>query len=508
MSWREYFFAFLTFNTIGMLFLFFLFRWQHFFDPTIANWPSDTAFNAAISFVTNTNWQSYVPETDISWIVQTLGITTQQFLSAAGGLCLFSALARAFRNEGMQFLGNFWQDLVRGSFFLLLPLALIFAPILIITGVPQSFGHASYTTLDQSHIRKVHLGMCASQVAIKQLGTNGGGSFAANSAHPLENPSPLSTLLELGAILLIPMALCRTFGEMVGVQRQGKLFFFVMVTLFVLFTALLLAAELQENPTIPAHSVSMFQATGNMEGKECRIGPFWSALWAASTTATSNGSVCCCHSSLLPLAGAVSVIFMQLGEVVFGGIGTGMITAIAFLLIAIFSAGLMVGRTPEYLGKKIEVDEMRLVILIAIFPAALALLSTAAAVGWAAGRASLSSTNAHGFTEALYAFCSAAANNGSAFQGLGSNTPFYNIVTGLVIYLCRFFPAGMTLALAHLLSKKRKIASSAGTLPTDTIAFGLWFGFVIIILGALNFLPAITLGPLVEHMSLFFPLQT
>lgn len=507
MSWKEYLFAFLSFNTLGIFVLFILFRWQHAIDPSVANWPADTAFNAAISFVTNTNWQSYVPETNMGWVAQTVGITTQQFVSAASGVTILCALARAFRNEGSQLLGNFWQDLVRSSLFLFLPLALLLAPLLVATGVPQSLGHATYTTLDQSHIRKVRLGMCASQVAIKQLGTNGGGCFVANSAHPLENPSPISNLLELFSILVIPMALCRAFGEMVGAPRQGTLFVCVMIVIFTLLTALALFAESQENPIISTRSVSLFQATGNMEGKECRIGPFWSVLWAATTTATSNGSVSSCLSSFYPLAGVVPLIFMQLGGAIFGGVGVGMVSAIAFLLIAIFSAGLMVGRTPEYLGKKIEVEEMRLVILIAVFPAALALLATAVSVGFAVGRASISSPGAHGFTEVLYAMCSSAANNGSAFQGLGANTPFYNITSGIVIYLARFLPVGMTLALAHVLSKKKKVAAGAGTLPTDSIAFGLWFGFVILILGALNFLPAITLGPLVEHMSLFFPLQ-
>ena len=508
MNWKEYFFALLAFHTCGIAFLFFILRWQgvwSFLDPTATNFSPFIAFNTAISFVTNTNWQSYVPEIDMSWPVQMVGLTTQHFLSAAVGVTLLCALARAFRRAETNKIGNFWRDLVRSIVYVFLPLSFVLSILLVATGVPQSTaGSISYTTLEGS-LNTVPVGMCASQIAIKQLGTNGGGFFEANSAHPLENPSPLSNLIELIAIFLVPMALCRTFGVMVQSPRQGVFFLCVMGALCIGAVFLSCYAEGQHLPFLPTGEKSLFNAEGNMEGKECRFGPFWSVLWAVATTATSNGSVNASLSSFLPLSGGVSLSLMGIGEVAFGGCGTGLTGVIVFLLIAVFAAGLMVGRTPEYLGKKIEVCQMKPVALLAIFPAALVLISTALAVTSSAGIDALSVRGPHGISEVLYAFSSVATNNGSSFAGLSVGAPIYTLMTSVVMYLGRLFPAALTLALAGSLVEKRRVAQSIGTLATDSVAFGIWLCFVIVMVGALNFLPALALGPIIEHMSLFFP---
>jgi potassium-transporting ATPase potassium-binding subunit len=508
MTWKEYFFALLTFHTMGMVLLFLLLRFQgilSFLDPKAVNFTAYAAFNTAVSFVTNTNWQSYVPETQMSWPVQMIGLTTQNFLSAAVGVTLLCAIARAFRRAETNKIGNFWQDLVRFAVYILLPLSLIMSIMLLATGVPQSAaGTISYTTLEGSP-QTIPVGMCASQIAIKQLGTNGGGFFNVNSAHPFENPTIWSQLIELIAILLIPVALCRTFGQFVRSSRQGMLFVSVMGVLFIIAAVLGCLAEGQDIPFLPETHQSLFQPEGNMEGKECRFGPFWSVLWAVTTTATANGSVNSSLSSYLPLSGGIPLGLMQLGEVIFGGIGTGMTSAIVFLLIAVFAAGLMVGRTPEYLGKKIEAREMKPVALLAIFPGAVVLISTAFALLHPSGIEALSTRSPHGITEALYAFSSSAANNGSSFGGLSSDAPIYNVLTSIAMYVGRLFPAALILALAGALVEKKRVAETAGTLATDTMAFGIWFSFVIFIIGALNFLPVFTLGPIIEHMNLFFP---
>jgi K+-transporting ATPase ATPase A chain len=508
MNWKEYFFAFLTFHTCGIALLFLLLRWQglwQIIDPSAKDMGAYMAFNAAVSFVTNTNWQSYVPEVDMSWPIQMIGLTVQNFVSAAAGVTILCVIARAFRRAETNKLGNFWQDLVRCSIYVLLPLSLITALGLCWTGVPQTTaGAISYETLE-GQVQTIPVGMCASQVAIKQLGTNGGGFYKANSAHPLENPTPISNLIELVAIVLLPMALCRTFGDMVRSRRQGLLFLAVMGVL--LFCAIVLAA-ISEGQTIPSFfegEVSLFQAAGNMEGKECRFGLFWSVLWSVATTATGNGSVNASLSSMFPLTGGLCLGLIDLGEVIFGGLGTGMASAIVFLLIAVFAAGLMVGRTPEYLGKKIEAKEMKFVALLAILPSAIVLITTAHALTHPAGIQALSSRGPHGFSEALYAFSSSSLNNGSSFAGLSADSPLYLIMTSITMYLGRFFFVAVTLALAGTLVEKRRVAQTAGTLDTDSLAFGVWFGFVILMLGALNFIPALTLGPIIEHMNLFVP---
>lgn len=507
MNWKEYFFALLAFHTVGIILLFVLLRFQGvfaFLDPKAVHLSAFAAFNTSISFVTNTNWQSYVPETQMSWPVQMIGLTTQNFVSAAVGITLLCVLARAFRRAETNKLGNFWQDLVRFSVYVLLPLSLVVSIALVVTGVPQSAqGLISYTSLEGKK-SEIPVGMCASQIAIKQLGTNGGGFFAVNSAHPLENPNPWSNLIELFGILILPMALCRTFGELVRSPRQGILFLCVMGILFIGAVALGCYEEGWGPPFQSGEELSLFQAEGNMEGKECRFGPFWSVLWAATTTATSNGSVNSSLSSFLPLAGGVPLALMKLGEVVFGGIGTGMAVAIVILLIAVFAAGLMVGRTPEYLGKKIEAREMKPVALITVLPPALILIFTALALSLPTGIAGLSVHGPHGLTEVLYACTSAVANNGSAFAGLHASSPFYNVLLGIAMYLGRLFPAALILGLAGALVEKKHVAQTAGTLDTDSVAFGLWFCFVIVMIAALNFLPSFTLGPLVEHINLFF----
>ena len=506
MSWKEYFFALLTFHTVGIVWLFLLLRFQGIFsafDSMAVNMPPFTAFNTAISFVTNTNWQSYTPETDVSWIVASIGLGTQLFFSAAVGICLLCCLARSFMLKESKHIGCFWMDLVRASVYVLLPLALIFAPLLATTGVPQSFkGHTFYKTLEHPEKKSdVVLGCVASHVAIKQIGSNGGGLYAANGAHPFENPSPVSNILEMLAMLLVPIALCRTFAEIVQFKRQAILFLSVMGSLF-LFACL--CAFWAEGTTIPLiGETDFFQTTGNMEGKECRFGPFWSIFWTIVTTATSTGAVNSSISSFLPLGTGIPLVLMQTGEVVFGGVGTGVTGAIMFLLIAVFAAGLMVGRTPEYLGKKIEAGEMKFVTLLTILPASLVLVSTAFALTTDQGIASLSSHSPHGMTEALYTFSSVAASNGSSFEGIETNTPFYNALLGIIMYVARIFAAAMILALAGSLAGKKKIAISVGTLPTDTVPFALWFAFVILIFGALNFLPSFILGPVMEHITLF-----
>ena len=501
MTWKEYFFALLAFHTCGILFLFLLLRWQGLWqaiDPLATNMNAYAALNAAISFATNTNWQSYIPETQMSWPVQMIGLTVQNFLSAAVGVAVLCVLARAFRRTETSKLGNFWQDLVRGSVYILLPLSLILALTLVWTGVPQTMaGSAAVKSLEGAS-QTIPIGMCASQVAIKQLGTNGGGYYNVNSAHPLENPTPVSCLIELAAILLLPMALCRTFGELVRSKRQGLLFLAVMG--FLLLGAIVLASFAERGGI---GDPSLFQAEGNMEGKECRFGPFWSVVWAVAATATGNGSMNASLSSFFPLTSALALVLIDLGEVVFGGLGTGMASAVVFLLIAVFAAGLMVGRTPEYLGKKIEAKEMKFVALLAILPPAIVLITTAWALTTPEGINALSVRGPHGFFEAFYALSSTSLNNGSAFAGLAVDTPFYLILTSIAMYLGRLLPIAVTFALAGTLVGKRRVALTAGTLDTDSLAFGLWFAFVIVMLGALNFVPALTLGPIVEHMNLF-----
>lgn len=521
MGWKAYAGAVLLFSALGLLVVFAMQEIQ----PLLPLNPQhlgpvapDSAFNTAVSFATNTNWQGYGGETTMSYLTQMLGLTVQNFVSAATGMAVLAALARGLARSGARTLGNFWVDLTRGSLYILLPLALVLALALISQGVVQTLApYQAALLLDPTvdvqgqpvHQQLLALGPAASQVAIKQLGTNGGGFFSANSAHPFENPTPLSNLLELLAILLIPAALCYTFGRLVGDTRQGWALLAVMTVLFVVMAGVAVWAEQGGNPALAALGVdqraSVLQAGGNMEGKEVRFGPALSALWAVATTAASNGSVNSMHDSYTPLGGLVPLVLMQLGEVVFGGVGSGLYGMVAFVVIAVFVAGLMVGRTPEYLGKKLETHEMKMAALIVLIPVALALLGTAVAVVAPAGIAGIHNAGPHGFSEVLYAFSSAGNNNGSALAGLQANTPFYNIALALVMLAGRFGLLVPVLALAGALAAKKKVPPSGGTLPTHTPLFAAWLLAVVVIVGALSFLPALALGPIVEQLMMAHP---
>ncbi|HQT94636.1 MAG TPA: potassium-transporting ATPase subunit KdpA, partial [Thermoanaerobaculaceae bacterium] len=466
---------------------------------------------------------------------QMLGLAVQNFLSAASGMAVLVALIRGFARRSATTVGNFWVDTVRGTLYILLPLSLVFALALVSQGVVQTFSAykkvallepvtvteprldaagapvkdakgnpvtEKVTVIEQT----LALGPAASQIAIKQLGTNGGGFFNVNSAHPFENPTPLSDFLELVAILLLPAALCLTLGEMVRDRRQGWAILAAMVAIFVVFAVFDIASEQAGNPLLTRLGVdqrpSATQGGGNMEGKEVRFGPVASALWATATTAASNGSVNAMHDSFTPLGGLVPMALMQIGEVVFGGVGSGLYGMLAFVIVAVFIAGLMVGRTPEYLGKKIGSFEMKMASLVILVPPVVVLLGTALAVATAAGRAATANPGAHGFSEILYAFSSAANNNGSAFAGLSGNTPFYNFTLGLAMFFGRFWTKVPILAIAGSLAAKKMTPAGAGTLATHTPLFVVLLVGTVLLVAALTFLPALALGPIVEHLQM------
>jgi K+-transporting ATPase ATPase A chain len=517
-GWRPYAVGMLLFNLAGLLVVYALQRLQAVLPLNPQHLPAvppHLAFNTAVSFATNTNWQSYGGETTLSYLVQMAALTVQNFVSAASGIAVMAALIRGLARRSAGTIGNFWADLVRSTLHVLLPLSLLLALALVSQGVVQTFRPyvkaelvqpiasaqgASVTTQD------IAVGPAASQIAIKQLGTNGGGFFNVNSAHPLENPTPFSNLLEVLAILLIPVALCFTFGEMVEDRRQGWAIFAAMTLLFVLATLPAMIYEQRANPTFAALGVdsraSHLQPGGNMEGKESRLGPAESALWSTATTAASNGSVNAMHDSFLPLGGLMPMVLMQLGEVVYGGVGSGLYGMLMFAFTAVFLSGLMVGRTPEYLGKKIEAFEMKMASLVILIPPITVKLGTAIAVATAAGRAGVLNPGAHGFSEVLYALSSASNNNGSAFAGLTASTPFYDTLLGLAMLLGRYWLAIPTLAVAGALAAKKKVPAGAGTLPTHTPLFVFLLASVVIIVGALAFFPALALGPIVEHLTL------
>lgn len=518
MGWRGYALAMLVFNVLGLLGLYALQRLQGMLplnpDGLDAVAP-DLAFNTAASFVSNTNWQAYSGETTMSYLTQMAGMTVQNFVSAAVGMAVLVALIRGLVRKQGTTLGNFWVDLTRSTLYILLPLALLFALLLVSQGVVQNLQPAVQASLLQPLLsadgqavsqQVLASGPAASQVAITQLGTNGGGFFGVNAAHPLANPTPLSNFAELLAILLIPAALCVTYGRMVGDARQGWALLIVMVVIFVAFLGLILWSEQSGNPELAAIGVDQtagaLQAGGNMVGKEARFGIAGSTLWAAATTAASNGSVNSMHDAYTPLGGLGPLLLMQLGEVIFGGVGSGLYGMLAFVVVAVFIAGLMVGRTPEYLGKKIEAFEMKMATLVILVPAALALLATALVVSLTAGQAAISNPGPHGFSQILYAFSSQAANNGSAFAGLGVNTPLYNLTGGLAMLFARFWAALPILAIAGSLVKKQVIPVGSGTLPTHTPLFIAWLAAVVLVVGALSFLPALALGPIVEQILL------
>ncbi|MCB9129645.1 MAG: potassium-transporting ATPase subunit KdpA [Anaerolineales bacterium] len=518
MGWKTYAVAVLVFSVFGMLFLYALQRLQGILplNPEgLGDVSADSALNTAISFVSNTNWQGYGGETTMSYLTQMLGMTVQNFASAAAGMAILIAFIRGLVRHSTSTVGNFWVDLTRSVLYILLPLALVVAVMLVGLGVVQSFSPYQTATLVQPTVdatgnqvteQTLAIGPAASQIAIKQLGTNGGGFFNTNSAHPFENPTPLTNFLEMLSILLIPAALCYTFGKMVNDTRQGWALLAAMLIMLVVFGVAAYAAEGAGNPRLTALGIDQAATNllpgGNMEGKELRFGIPNSALWATITTAASNGSVNSMHDSFTPLGGLVPLVMMQFGEVVFGGVGSGLYGMLAFVIVAVFVAGLMVGRTPEYLGKKIESYEIKMAALLILIMPVTVLGLTALAVVTGPGKASVFNPGPHGFSEVLYGFTSMGNNNGSAFTGLGANTPFYNLFGALAMLIARFWLIVPTLALAGSLVRKKRVPTTAGTLPTHTPLFIGWLIVIVLIVGALNFLPALALGPIVEHLGL------
>lgn len=514
MCWPQYALAVLLFNLLGIVAVFVLQRWQAILplNPQgMAAIGVDSALNTAVSFATNTNWQGYGGETTLSYLTQMLGLTVQNFLSAASGMAVLVALIRGFSRHNAETIGNFWVDMTRSVLYILLPLSLVFAVILAGQGVLQNYApYQTVTTVEAQNQaarqQTIAMGPVASQLAIKQLGTNGGGFFNVNSSHPFENPTPLSNFLEMLAILLIPAALCYSFGVMIGDTRQGWLILATMAAIFIPLVLLTVAAEQAGNPLLANPDVdqaaSLTQAGGNMEGKETRFGIVNSALWAVVTTAASNGSVNAMHDSFTPLGGLAPVALMQLGEVVFGGVGSGLYGMIVFALVAVFIAGLMIGRTPEYLGKKIEAFEMKMAALVILIPPLLVLGGTALAVMLDVGKTSIFNSGAHGFSEVLYAFSSAGNNNGSAFAGLNANVPFYNLSLAIAMLIARYGLMVPVLAIAGSLAAKKSVPVGAGTLPTHTPLFGMLLLVVVVMVGALTFVPALALGPIVEHLQM------
>jgi len=495
MDYKTYSFSLLTLNIAGILLLIMLQLIQYYlpFNPQKAdNVEFTLAINTAISFVTNTNWQSYAGETTLSYFVQMIGLTVQNFLSAATGIAVLLALIRGITRKRGSTLGNFWVDMTRIIIYILLPLSIIFAVILVSQGSVQTFQPYKQVETLEGAKQIIPLGPAASQIAIKQLGTNGGGFFNANSAFPFENPTPFSNFLQTLAILLIPSSLVFTYGKLIGSKKQAWTIFGVMFFLFLCGLTISLLSEYSTNP--------VFGTGGLMEGKEARFGVANSILWSTATTAASNGSVNAMHSSLSPIAGLIALFNIQIGELIFGGAGSGLYGIILFIFLTVFIAGLMVGRTPEYIGKKIEAYEIKLTIIAIILPNLVILLFTAIGLIAKSGLAGLSTKGPHGFTEILYAFSSAAGNNGSAFAGLNANNPFYNISLAIGMLIGRFGIIIPVLAIAGSLVKKNITPVSQGTLRTDTFLFALLLIAIIIIVGALTFFPALALGPLMEHL--------
>jgi K+-transporting ATPase ATPase A chain len=494
---------------VGFLFLYALQRLQDVlpFNPQGMSAVSpDSTFNTSVSFVTNTNWQGYGGESTMSYLSAMAGLTVQNFVSAATGIALAIALVRGFARRQARTVGNFWVDLTRSTLYLLLPFSIVVAIVLVATGMPQNLGAYTEATTLEGAKQVIAQGPVASQVAIKQLGTNGGGYFNVNSSHPFENPNAISNFIEMWAILVISAALTYTFGKMVRDTRQGWAIFTVMGVLFLGGLAICYWAEASGNPAFQSLGIdstaSSLQSGGNMEGKEVRFGIANSATWATATTAASNGSVNSMHDSYTPLGGFVPLFNIQLGEVIFGGVGAGLYGMLLFAIIAVFIAGLMVGRTPEYLGKKIEAKEVKMSMLaILILPFSI-LGFTAIAVVVEPGLAGMSNQGPHGFSEVLYGYSSGTGNNGSAFAGLSANTPFYNITIGLSMLIGRFIMIVPMMAVAGSLAAKKIVPASAGTFPTDGAVFVGLLIAVIMIVGGLTFFPALALGPFVEHFSM------
>ena len=539
MGWKQYALALLIFNALGGLAVYPLQRAQLWLPLNPQNFPNlspDSAFNTAVSFITNTNWQGYSGESAMSYLTQMAGLAVQNFLSAASGIVVAIALIRGLARHTVATIGNFWVDVTRATLYVLLPLSLLLALVLASQGVIQNFSpYKDVTTVEAltyqqpkadaagnplkdasgnplletltTHTQTLPMGPIASQESIKELGTNGGGFFNANSAHPYENPNALTNLLEMLAIIIIPAGLTYTFGRMVGDTRQGWAVLAAMAILFVALLVVTVHSEQQGNPLIAQLGVdqaaSPTQAGGNMEGKETRFGIAASALFATITTATSCGAVNGMHDSFTPLGGFVPLFQMQLGEVVFGGVGTGLYSMLIFAIVGVFIAGLMIGRTPEYLGKKIEAFEMKMSSIAILVMPFIVLTGTAVAVSVDAGKAGVANPGAHGFSEILYAFSSAGNNNGSAFAGISANTMFYNVALGLTMWLGRFWPIVAVLAVAGSLAAKKRIPVSEGTMPTHGATFVILLIGTVLLVGALTFVPALALGPIVEHVMLW-----
>ena len=541
MHWTRYAMAMLWFNLVGALVVYGLQRLQQWLPlnpQALGAVSADSSFNTAVSFATNTNWQGYAGESTMSYLTQMLGLAVQNFVSAASGMAVLIALIRGFARKASGGVGSFWVDLVRSTVYILLPLSIVLALFLVSQGTVQTFDKAATVTLVQpvefdnpktgldgqplkddkgnpitekatATEQQLPLGPAASQIAIKQLGTNGGGFFNVNSAHPFENPTPLANFLELLSILAIAGALCYTFGKMTGDTREGWALLAAMTIVFVALVVVACLAEQTANPLLSKLGADQVTTAtnigGNMEGKETRFGISSSALWATATTAASNGSVNAMHDSFMPLGGLVAMWMIQLGEVIYGGVGSGLYGLIVFAIVAVFIAGLMVGRTPEYLGKKIGAFEIKMASIAILMPPLVVLVGTAIAVMTDAGKAGVANPGAHGFSEILYAFSSAGNNNGSAFAGLSANTPFYNTALGIVMLFARYWLAVPVLALAGALGKAKRVPASAGTMPTHTPLFVVVLIGVVITVGALTFVPALALGPVVEHLQLFAP---
>ena len=539
MNWWQYALALLAFNAVGLLAVYALQRFQAVLPLNPAGMAAvspDSAFNTAISFVANTNWQGYGGESTMSYLTQMLALTSQNFFSAATGMAVAFALIRGFSARSLSTIGNFWVDLTRSTLYVLLPLSLLLSIFLMGQGVIQNFsayqqaqlidpvtyavaktGAGGEPLIDaqgqaimqsaSATTQTIAMGPVASQEAIKMLGTNGGGFFNANSAHPYENPTPLSNFVQMLAIFLIPAALCFAFGRLVGDQRQGVALLAAMSLIFVAATLVVMGAEQAAHPHLAALGVdqgaSAMQAGGNMEGKETRFGIAASALFAAVTTAASCGAVNAMHDSFSPLGGAVPMLLMQLGEVVFGGVGSGLYGMLVFAILAVFIAGLMIGRTPEYLGKKIQTYEMKMASIAILITPVLVLGGTALAVMLDVGRAGVANPGAHGFSEILYAFSSAANNNGSAFAGLSANTPFYNTMLAIAMWFGRFAVILPILAIAGALAAKPRLEANGGTMPTHGPIFVGLLVAVVMLVGVLNYVPALALGPVVEHLQLY-----
>jgi potassium-transporting ATPase potassium-binding subunit len=539
MGWKKYAIALIIFNSLGALAVYALQRLQVWLPLNPQQFPNvspDSSFNTAVSFITNTNWQGYSGEATMSYLTQMAGLAVQNFLSAATGIVVAIALIRGFAKHSAGTIGNVWVDLTRSVLYILLPLSLVIALALVGQGVVQNFSaYKDVTTIEKltyenpktdaagnplkdekgnpitetktTQTQTLPMGPVASQEAIKELGTNGGGFVNANSAHPYENPTALANFLEMFAILLIPMGLTYTFGRLVGDVRQGWAVFAAMAILFLPLLGVAEHSEQQGNPLIAKLGVDQVasdtQPGGNMEGKESRFGIAASALFATVTTVTSCGAVNSMHDSYTPLGGLIPLFNMQLGEVVFGGVGTGVYSILIFAIVGVFIAGLMIGRTPEYLGKKIEAFEMKMSSIAILVMPFIALTGTAVAVSVAAGKAGVANPGAHGFSEILYAFSSAGNNNGSAFAGISANTPFYNIALGLVMWLGRFWPIVAVLAIAGSLAAKKRVPVTAGTMPTHGPTFVVLLIGTVLLVGALTFVPALALGPIVEHLSLW-----